>query len=381
MPGDLGPSSARNLFDLGLFVAFATAIFILLGWYVTHLQAGGVQVVGAGVNAERGESIFWDTGPVKGTCGSCHSVGERGNMKRCPNQGASDVGPPIGERAAERAKERAEKTGKPYTPTDYLVESIADPSAFVVEGFPDKLMPLVYTGQIDLEPEDVMSVVAYLQSLGGEVDLPAIAESMSRYGQAILAKSAASEPEVRRIDLPYPEWEVLEPEQFAEYQPLSDKDRRKFLKESLDEDQREMLADIEEEWAEAGREVFSALRCWQCHTISGEDFGAIDAGKVGPDLTTIGSIQTREYIMESVLNPNALIVPPIKDHAEDGRSKMPGYLDLISTKDLLPLVVYLSGLDGTQSAAAEEQDDDDTEEPDEETEEQDNDEPENGEEL
>ena len=160
-------SGSGSVRDLGLFVLSLAGLFITLGWYVTDLQGGGVQVAASGVSAERGESIFWDTGPVKGTCRTCHSIGERGNMQRCPNLGDSVLGPQIGERAALRAVEREAETGKPYTPTDYLVECIANPSAYVVDGFPDKLMPIVYTGQIDLEPEDVMSVIAYLQSLGG----------------------------------------------------------------------------------------------------------------------------------------------------------------------------------------------------------------------
>lgn len=348
----LRPSPGRNLVDLGIFLVGAIAFFIALGWYVTSLQAGGVQVGTTGVSVERGESIFWGTGPVKGTCSTCHSIGERGNMRRCPNQDDPKHGGAIGARAADRAKEREAKTGKPYTATDYLVESIADPSAYVVKGFPDKLMPIVYRGQIDLEPEDVMSVIAYLQSIGGEVDLAAIQVSMSRHGQAILAKESGDEAEevVRRIDLPYPEWEVLEPEQFSVYQPLSNGERKAFLKDALDEEQQEILGEIEEEWAVAGRKVFEEFRCWQCHIIAGEDFGAVDPGKIGPELSGIGAIQPREYLLESILNPNALIVPPLEDHAaQDGRSKMPSYVDLIGMKDLLPLTVFLSSLDGSAS--------------------------------
>ncbi|MFQ5667304.1 MAG: c-type cytochrome [Candidatus Binatia bacterium] len=343
--------------DLGTFVLALAGLFIVLGWYVTALQGGGVQAATSGVSAERGETIFWDTGPVKGTCRNCHSIGDRGNMKRCPNLGESALGPPIGERAARRAEERHAQTGKPYTRTDYLVECIANPSAYVVQGFPDHLMPLVYTGQIDLAPEDVMSVIAYLQSIGGEVDLPAIAESMSRYGQAIFAKESGktSGAKVRRIDFPYPEWEVLEPEQIAEYQARSNTERKAYLAKSLDDDQIEMLADIEEEWIEDGRKVFRENRCWQCHGIAGEDFGAVEPGKVGPELSGIGAIQTREYLLESILNPDALIVPPVEEHSEDGRSKMPSFADLLSTRDLLRLVVYLSSLTGAPPPAEPEE--------------------------
>ncbi len=347
-------SAASTVRDLTLFVLALAGIFIVFGWYVTDLQGGGVQAAASGVSAERGESIFWDTGPVKGTCSNCHSIGDRGNMRRCPNLGESEIGRPIGERAALRAKEREAQTGKPYTPTDYLVECLANPSAYVVEGFPDKLMPLVYTGQIDLHPDDVMSVIAYLQSVGGEGDLAAISESMSRHGQQIFAKESgqASKAEVRRIDFPYPEWEVLEPEQMRAYQPLADGERKGYLTKSLDKDQLETLSEIDEEWVEEGRAVFRNTRCWQCHTIAGEAFGTVEPGKVGPDLSGIGAIQSREYILESILNPDAFIVPPTQEHSENGRSKMPSFADLIGTKDLLRLVFYLSRLTGVQPSAA-----------------------------
>lgn len=351
---DQQTTSARSTArDLALFVLALAGIFIVFGWYVTGLQGGGVQAAATGVTAERGESIFWDTGPVKGTCRNCHSIGDQGNMRRCPNLGDSAIGPPIGERAALRAKERTAQTGEPYTPTDYLVECIVNPSAYIVEGFPDKLMPIVYTGQIDLNPEDVMSVIAYLQSVGGEVDLAAISESMSRHGQKIFAKESGetSKAEVRRVDFPYPEWEVLEPEQMRAYQPLSDEERKDYLNKSLNKDQLETLSEIDEEWAQEGREVFLKNRCWQCHTIAGEDFGAVEPGKVGPDLSGIGAIQSREYIVESILNPDAFIVPPAEEHSENGRSKMPSFADLIGTHDLLRLVFYLSRLTGVQPSA------------------------------
>lgn len=334
------------------FVLMIAGVFIYLGWYVTDLQGGGVASIGSGVSPERGEGIFWG----KGTCHTCHSIGDRGSMKRCPNLGESKLGPPIGERAALRAKERAEQTGDAYTPTDYLVECIANPSAYVVKGFPDKLMPIVYAGQVDLDPDEVMSVISYLQTLGGEMDLDGLSQSMSRFGQSILQKEKFKKtmPVAVAIDLPYPEWEILEPEQFGDYHAtVGAQSRATYLEQSFDEEQKEIYEEILEEWIEEGQEVFAAKKCWQCHTIQGKNFEELEPGSVGPDLTSIGTIQTREYIIESILNPDALVVPPIEDHSQEGRSKMPSYAEQIGVSDLMKLAVFLKAQTGPPKPEAE----------------------------
>ncbi len=345
-----GGDTARGLLSAFLFVVTLAVIFMSLGWYVTDLQGGAVSSVGSGVDPARGEAIFWGDG----TCHTCHSIGERGNMRRCPNLGEGEQGAPIAVRAAERAALRAQQTGTPYSELDYIVESLATPGAYVVEGFPDKLMPLVYTGQIDLEPDDVMSVVAYLMSLSGEVDLELIAQSMGRYGQPILNKSRLADqaPTVRKITLPNPEWEIIYPQQMAEYAELvGERALAEYRTENFDEEQKEIYTEIVEEWMEEGREVFADRKCWQCHVIAGEDFGAPEPGKTGPDLSAIGAIQPPEYIMESILTPDAMIVPPLAENAAEGRSKMPSYVDQLDIYRLLRLVFYLAEQKGTAAAA------------------------------
>ncbi len=306
----------------------------------------------AGVNAERGEIIFWDQ--VKGVCHRCHMIGGRGTMTRCPNLGESELGPLILERAALRAAERTEQTGTPYTAVDYLVESLATPSAYVVEGFPDKLMPIVYTGQTDLSAEEVMSAIAYLQSLSDEVDIEEIQKSMSRFGQAIFNKDRSLTVAARVVNFPSPEWVVLPVEKLDKYRELSPVEREKFIEEELTDEDKEELADEISDWIEDGREAFEVMKCWQCHKIAGEDFGPLEQGNIGPELTGMGDIQTYEYLRESILNPNAVIVPPQKDHTdEEGRSKMPGYEDSMKLRELDRMIYYLSSLTAGAGAVEE----------------------------
>jgi quinoprotein glucose dehydrogenase len=56
--------------------------------------------------------------------------------------------------------------------------------------------------------------------------------------------------------------------------------------------------------AEAGRKIFyerAAVSCLRCHKVKGE------GGDVGPDLTGIGTRQKRDYLLESIVDPNRQI--------------------------------------------------------------------------
>jgi quinoprotein glucose dehydrogenase len=58
--------------------------------------------------------------------------------------------------------------------------------------------------------------------------------------------------------------------------------------------------------AKAGRQIFSEMAeaaCMRCHKVKGE------GGDVGPDLAGIGQRHDRHYILESIVDPNAVIAP------------------------------------------------------------------------
>ncbi|MFQ5650568.1 MAG: c-type cytochrome [bacterium] len=239
---------------------FATAI-ILFFVYITDLLTqisggGGAGGGGAtGVNPEAGEAVFWG----KGKCFTCHSIGSRGSAIRCPNLGDSDLGPMIGLRAGERAAERAAATGKNMSATDYLVESIATPGAYVVKGYKNE-MPLVYMPPISLSADEIKAVITYLQSQGDEPDPGAIALP----ARVLAAASTAPEP-------------------FKPY--------------------------IAGDW-QAGRhwfyDVTGPAGCVRCHTAIDEN-GQETGGTVGPALTMIAATRSPQYILESILSPSKVI--------------------------------------------------------------------------
>jgi mono/diheme cytochrome c family protein len=106
--------------------------------------------------------------------------------------------------------------------------------------------------------------------------------------------------------------------------------------------------------ARAGREVFVRLECYRCHAVRDEQFGV--GGPVattpGPELSGMGSQHPAEYLAESILNPNAVIVTGPGFTGPDGRSSMPDYRTSLTVTELLDLVAYLSGLGAGQSPEA-----------------------------
>ncbi|HEV8673357.1 MAG TPA: iron transporter [Methylomirabilota bacterium] len=104
----------------------------------------------------------------------------------------------------------------------------------------------------------------------------------------------------------------------------------------------------------AGREVFAKLECYRCHAVRGEQFGegALVGGGPGPELSGMGTLHPAEYLAESILNPNAVIVAGPGYTGPDGRSTMPDYRDAVMVGELLDLVAYLASLGAGPGAPA-----------------------------
>jgi len=172
------------------FLLIVLAIYLWIGYSITELT-GGERTSSAAVDIspEGGETIYWG----KGRCFTCHSVGGQGSAVRGPNHGqfGEKFPLPMGARAAERAKERSEKEGKDFTAVDYLVESLASPGAYVVNGYKNE-MAVVYAPPISLSLKEIKAIVAYLMSLGGDLDMPAIDTTPAELTQAFYSKIAAA---------------------------------------------------------------------------------------------------------------------------------------------------------------------------------------------
>jgi putative copper export protein/mono/diheme cytochrome c family protein len=91
-----------------------------------------------------------------------------------------------------------------------------------------------------------------------------------------------------------------------------------------------------------GRAIFANLQCYACHAVAGEGFPAPTAA--GPELTAVGGHHPAGYLVESVLNPNAVIIEGPGYVGPDGRSTMPDYRDSLTVAELVDLVAYLRSL-------------------------------------
>jgi len=185
-----------------------------------------------------GEKLYWG----RAQCHHCHMVEDRGTNLRGPNH------QDLGFRADAQAKKLGLSSG-----TEYIVQSIMDPSAYIVEGYSDD-MPKVYQPPISLSEDDIKAIVAYLQNEGGQAD----AWSININPQQLNAKLAQSP--------------------FGHGNP------------------------------EQGRAVFTVLSCGTCHTV-----GDQKATSLAPELTAIGAYRNWTWLAQSITDPNAEIGANWKD--------------------------------------------------------------------
>jgi hypothetical protein len=87
----------------------------------------------------------------KGLCLTCHTLGKTGAL-RFPDLGG------IGARAATRVPGLSD--------VEYMAQSLYEPNAFVVPGFPPAMLP-ADKPPIGLTDQEILCVIAALQSIGG----------------------------------------------------------------------------------------------------------------------------------------------------------------------------------------------------------------------
>jgi mono/diheme cytochrome c family protein len=244
---------------MGSYTWFANSIPQIESKPPQELSLEGGNVTTAQL-VKAGEEIFH----TKGTCEICHKIGEKGT--RAPDLAG------VGGRAAKR------KPG--MTATQYIVESLLQPAAYVVEGYPP-IMPAVDRPPIGLNRSELWALTAFLESQGGTPtvkldDIPKTAGASAAGGGAPAELKLPGDPK-------------------------------------------------------AGEAVFAGKGgCVACHTA-----GKVGAGKVGPDLSQIAKIQTPDYIMGKILNPAGMgtvagypkgVMPPMFGQTLTAKE----YVDLVS---------------------------------------------------
>jgi hypothetical protein len=112
----------------------------------------------------------------KGLCLTCHTIGKTGAL-RFPDLEGVDV----------RAKSRVPGLDD----VEYFAQSMYDPNAFVVPGFPPA-MPPVNKPPIGLTDQEILCVIAALQALGGTPTVTL--KTTHRYSGAAAAPGGAQAP-------------------------------------------------------------------------------------------------------------------------------------------------------------------------------------------
>ncbi|MEE9295841.1 MAG: c-type cytochrome [Phycisphaerae bacterium] len=230
-----------------VFILAIAAGFVYICRAIPQMKSGPVEVVtDIGETPEEliaaGKRVF---NSDRAQCLTCHTIGEDPKA-RCPNQ--EDVG------------ERAGGRQPGVSAAQYLIESVYDPNAYIVSGYPSKQMTPVNKPPIALSHDEILAVVAFLNTLGGTTDaqfIDALKEAQSPWRKGLLKPGEGQEKEQLPI--------------------LAGDSRR-------------------------GRELFEEQPCAQCHRV--KDLGR----EVGPELTAIGASQTPHYILESILDASAVIV-------------------------------------------------------------------------
>src|SRR5262249_14805213 len=61
--------------------------------------------------------------------------------------------------------------------------------------------------------------------------------------------------------------------------------------------------------AKTGRQIFAKLECNKCHEVKPDFPKSGGAGDIGPELTGMGAHHPAEYFAQSIVDPNAVILP------------------------------------------------------------------------
>ena len=226
-----------KLMRLATFALAVIWSYALLGNLIPQSSSGPAVAVG---DIERtpeafvaaGKSIFYG----KGKCSTCHVIGASATTPRCPDLSGIGI---VGGRRREGMSAR-----------EYLVEALYLPEVYLVKGY-GNIMPPAWKAPLALSPLEIETLIAFLQSQGGEPDVTAIVPPID-------IAAAAAVP----VKLPQGD-------------------------------------------PQAGQVVFvEELQCSKCHRVGAAEVLL----EVGPDLTEIGALNTLDYMEESILDPNAKIV-------------------------------------------------------------------------
>ena len=147
-------SNAWVLARIVLLILGATALYTHIGQLVPQKEVLPPTKIDVAPNSTPEELAEFGRAIAEGSglCMTCHTIGKSGPGLRYPDLAG------IATRAATRIEGMDALT--------YMAHSIYDPESFIVPGFAGG-MPIINKPPIGLDDEEMIQVLAYLQSLGG----------------------------------------------------------------------------------------------------------------------------------------------------------------------------------------------------------------------
>ena len=270
----------KHTLGIFLFTVLVTAFYGYVGQLVPQKETYPPRDTEVGMDLTTSEMV--DVGREiyegKGTCVSCHTIGssEAGRFPDLAGIGAS---------AASR------KEG--LSDVEYLAESLYEPDEFIVDGF-NPGMPPVNKPPISLSQQEVLTLIAYLQSLGGQPTVTMQTKlGYAAENQENVATNVASTEETGGEDL-------------------------------------------------GGEALLVAQGCNACHSL------AEPVRLVGPSLFDVGKRLTRGEIYEALMDPDATIAEGYPPGLMGTSMNASGFYEKITLKQLESMVDHLASLDGGQ---------------------------------
>jgi mono/diheme cytochrome c family protein len=160
---------------IGTLVLITTAFYTYVGQLVPQKEVLPPQetVIAANLTTADMVGVGRQIMEGKGLCTTCHTIGKSGALRFPDLDG-------IGSRAASRVPG--------LNDVEYLAQSMYEPDVFVVSGF-NPGMPAINKPPIGLTDQEILCVIAYLQSLGGTPSVTL--ETTHRYRSGGAAPAAA----------------------------------------------------------------------------------------------------------------------------------------------------------------------------------------------
>ncbi|MEE9271472.1 MAG: cytochrome c [Candidatus Krumholzibacteria bacterium] len=215
----------------------------------------------------------------KGTCLGCHTIGSH-EAGRFPDLGG------IGAKAGSRREGMSD--------VEYLAESLYDPGAYIVEGFNPGMIP-VSKPPVSLTDQEILAVIAYLQSLGST-------PTVTMQTKLEYAGAAASIP----------------PGTATSAVPAAGTG------------------------GQSGQELVTAYGCVGCHSLDTPD------KILGPSLYDVGNRLSLAELYESIMDPDATIAEGYQPGLMTATLGAVKFYDKVSAGELKTIVDYLAARKGNE---------------------------------